>query len=546
MAQNVSARAARRTALQAEEQALATRAATIDASGLYAPGQALTQDSFVNFAQRIGVGADNATSTASYGFNPITRNRTLLEWIHRGSWIGGLAIDIPADDMTRAGIDYMTEMPPEHTDVLDQVQSIVNFWPTLADVVRWGRLYGGGLGIVLIDGQDTSTPLRVDTVGPEQYCGIVALDRWMVEPSLGDLVTEYGPHLGMPRYYTVQQNAPALRGKRVHYSRVAFRLLGIPLPYTQALTENLWGISVLERVFDRMTAFDSASAGAAQLVYRVALRTLKIKGMRELVASGGKPLEGLLQYTELMRRFQNLEGVTLLDGEDEFEVQQTNAMSGLDSALVQFGQQLSGALQIPLVRLFGQSPSGLNSTGESDLRTYYDGIGHQQRKHLTHGVQLCYRLAAQTAGVKLPPGFRVDFRTLMEMNDPEKAEVASKTSTAVSGMKEAGLISDRVAMKELRQVSRKTGVFTNISAADIEAADDQIQPPAAEGAMPGLFGDQGALPGVAGAAPESPLLPPSAPPQGALNGNQEGTPGAADKRPPGRVKLQPRPALGSA
>ena len=47
-----------------------------------------TLDSFVNFQMNLGIGADNALSSSNYGFNPITRNRTQLEWIHRGSWVG--------------------------------------------------------------------------------------------------------------------------------------------------------------------------------------------------------------------------------------------------------------------------------------------------------------------------------------------------------------------------------------------------------------------------------------------------------------------------
>ena len=58
--------------------------------GVPALAPVATLDSFINFQHKLGVGADNALSTASYGFNPITRNRNLLEWIHRGSWLGGV------------------------------------------------------------------------------------------------------------------------------------------------------------------------------------------------------------------------------------------------------------------------------------------------------------------------------------------------------------------------------------------------------------------------------------------------------------------------
>jgi uncharacterized protein len=501
-----------------------------------------TVDSFLNFQHKLGIGADNPLSSGTYGFNPITRNRTLLEWMYRGSWIAGLAVDLPADDMTREGVEFATEMPPQDSENIERMVSVLDIWAQVANVVRWARLYGGAIGVVLIDGQDPATPLRVESVGPHAFRGILVLDRWQVEPSLSDLVEELGPNLGLPCYYRVSSNAPALRGARIHHSRVAFRMTGGPLPYQQALTENLWGISVYERLYDRMVAYDSASTGAAQLIYKAYLRTLKVKGLREIVAQGGKPLEGLTAYVSNMRRFQGIEGMTVIDAEDEFNSEQHGAFSGLDDALVQFGQQVSGALQIPLVKLFGQSPAGLNSTGESDLRNYYDGISQQQERNVGHGIQLVYKLIARSLVVELPKGFKVKFRTLWELDDAEKATTAGAVVTAVTAAKEAGLISDQIAMKELRQSSQVTGIFTNITDADIQAADDQIgPPPGAEG----LLG--GPLPGVPGAAPGFP----GQPPQDLSNGNPlpeirpQGQASPPDQGPQGRKRLLPEIAAGS-
>lgn len=493
---------------------------------------ATTFDSFINLQHKLGVGADNPLSASTYGFNPITRNRTQLEWMHRGSWICGLAVDLPADDMTRAGVEYVNEMPPQDSERMDRHVQALNLWAQIADTVRWSRLYGGSVGVILIDGQDPATPLRLDTITPGMFKGLLVLDRWQVEPSLSDLVQQMGPHLGLPAYYTVTSNAPALRGERIHHSRVAFRLVGSPLPYQQSLAENLWGTSIYERMFDRLVAFDSASTGAAQLVYKSYLRTLKVKGLRELVAQGGKPLEGFAAYVNNMRRMQGLEGMTVIDGEDEFTAEAHGAFSGLDDVLVQFGQQLSGALQIPLVRLFGQSPTGLNSTGESDLRNYYDGINQQQERNLAHGVQLLYKLVALNLGIKLPPGFRVDFKSLWELDDGEKATIAGQVVTAVTQAQEAGLISDQIAMKELRQSGRTTGVFTNISDADIAAADDQIGPPPGANLLDGL--DTNPLTqGLGGGGAPNPLTGPN-------NGQQAPTeaPGDPTKQVPARPQGQ--------
>lgn len=484
---------------------LKMRAAKLNPSGT----SVKALDSFNNFNQRMGLGADNQLTTSSYGFNPITRNRVMLEWIHRGSWLGGVAVDLVADDMTRAGIDYVTELKPDDTEKLDHTITRLAVWNSINEVIKWGRLYGGCLGVMLIDGQDMRTPLRLESIGRDQFKGILALDRWMVEPTLEDLVTDYGPHLGLPKYYRVQANAPALRGQAIHHSRIAIRHEGIQLPYQQKMTENLWGISVLERLYDRMVAFDSATTGAAQLVYKSYLRTLKIKGLREIIASNSKALDGLLAQVDMMRRFQNIEGITLLDGEDEFEIQGHSAFSGLSDALMQFGQQLSGALQIPLVRLFGQSPAGLNSTGESDLRMFYDHIKQQQQKTLHHGVSMIYKAAAASEGIKLPGNFAVDFTSLWELSDSDKASNAKMTTDAVNSVYDGGIIGRQTALRELRQSSRATGIFTNITEEMINAADDEVMPPMDEQQMAGLMGTEGddneAGPeGQAGKVPSSP------------------------------------------
>lgn len=474
-----------------------------------------TLDSFVNFAQRLGLGADNVLSGSTYGFNPLTKNRQLLEWIHRGSWLGGLAVDVVADDMTKKGIEYVTEMPPDATDALDALVQRLNLWHQIGDVVRWSRLYGGAVGVLLIDGQDPATPLRLDTIGTGTFKGVLALDRWQLEPSLTDLVTEFGPHLGQPRYYTVTSNAPALRGSTLHYSRCVFRMVGIALPYQQAQVENLWGISVLERLYDRMVAFDSASMGAAQLVHKAHLRTLSVEGLRELASGNPTAMAGLVAYINVMRRYQGSEGITLLDTKDTFEVQQLGSLTGINDVILSLAEQVSGALQIPLVRLLGQSPAGLNATGDSDLQTYYDHIGHQQVRHLSHGVHVCYQAAARSAGLQLPDNFNVAFRSLWDMTEPEKATTGSTTSKAVCDAFDMGLISERTALLELRQQSRRTGLFTNITDEDVQAASNIVQPPAAEGLLTGLPAPQEMSDEPTGATPR------------------------ADVKPRGRVRLQP-------
>lgn len=433
-----------------------------------------TLDSFVNFAHNLGIGSDNAMSSSTYGFNPVTRIRVLLEWIHRGSWLGGVAVDVVADDMTRAGVSLTGEMEPGQVLAMEEAAVTLGIWKSLNETIKWARLYGGSLGVLLIDGQDLSTPLRLNTIRKDQFKGILPLDRWMVEPTLYDLVQEMGPNLGNPKFYRVTAMAPALMNQKIHYSR-CIRLEGIRLPYWQRVMENLWGLSVLERLYDRMIAFDSATTGAAQLVYKSYIRNYKIKDLRQVVAAGGDALTGLTKYVEMMRRFQGIEGMTLLDANDEVSADTHAAFGGLSEALTQFAQQLSGSLQIPLVRLFGQSPSGF-STGETDLRNYYDTIKQQQEKDLRSSVTKVYRAIAASEGIELPEGFRIEFNSLWQLSETEKATIAETNMRTINSAEESGLVDRATALKEIKQQSRVTGMFTNVTDEFITEAENEEPP----------------------------------------------------------------------
>lgn len=435
-------------------------------------------DSFVNFSMNLGIGTNNPMTDSTYGFNPITRNRVMLEWIHRGSWLGGLAVDLIADDMTKAGVELKGELEPDGIEAIEEKAVELGIWNRLSETIKWARLYGGAIAVLLIDGQDVSTPLRLNTIRKNQFCGLQVLDRWMVEPSLNDLVTDLGPDLGQPKYYRVTAQAPALSRQSIHYSRCV-RLEGIESPYWQRLQENLWSISVIERLYDRMIAFDSATTGAAQLVYKSYMRTYKIEGMRQVVAAGGDALAGLVKYVEQMRRFQGIEGITLIDSLDDVQADTHSAFGGLADALQQFGQQISGALQIPLTRLFGQSPAGFSS-GDSDLRTYYDGINAQQNKMLKVGVTKIYRAIAASEDIDLPEGFKINFKSLWQLTESQKVEIAEGTTRTVLAAEESGTIDRTTALKELKQSSSLTGIFSNITQEQIDDAEANPPPNAEE------------------------------------------------------------------
>ncbi len=439
-----------------------------------------TKDSFQNFAARVGLGTGSQHDQSVYGFNFLSRDRLKLEAMYRSSWVVGQVVDVVADDMTRKGVKLNGLSDPKESEKIDQEMDRLQVWGRLNRSIKWSRLYGGAIAVMMIDGQNVSTPLNLNTIGKDQFKGLLVLDRWMIQPTLQDLVTELGPDYGTPRYYDVITDSVGLCNQKVHYSRV-IRMDGVELPYNQSITENLWGQSVIERLEDRLTIFDSATLGAGQLVYKAHLRTYKVKGLRSLIAAGGQLYEALVKQVNMIRQWQSNEGLTLMDADDTYEAHQYN-FSGLDNILLQFGQQISGATGIPLVRLFGQSPAGLNATGESDLANYYDNINQQQEGRLRTPLQILYAvLHMSVLGKPLPDSFSFKFASLWQLDDEKKANVAKGVSEAVIAVEEAGLIKRSTALKELRQSSEVTGVFSHITDEEIKEADGEDPPQPGEG-----------------------------------------------------------------
>ena len=434
-----------------------------------------THDSFANFEARVGISSNNQSAASTYTFDYISRNRILLEAMYRSSWIVGAVVDCIAEDMTRAGISIASELSPEDGQKLEKSMADLCIWDKLCDTIKWARLYGGAIAVMLIDGQPMNTPLNIESIGEGQFKGLMVLDRWLVQPTLNELVTDFGPNMGMPKFYDVVADAMALQRQRIHYSRV-IRIDGVDLPYWQRIAENLWGQSVIERLYDRLVAFDSTTQGTSQLVYKAHLRTYAVDGLRDIIATGGPAMEGLIKQIEMIRRFQSNEGITLMDAKDTFSTHQYS-FSGLSDVLLQIGQQLAGAAETPLTRLFGQSPGGLNSDGVGPQDQYHEGVNAKQERRIRVPVTSLVDISARsTLGRPMPDGWSFKFNSLKKMSDGEKADIAQKTTAAVLEAHDAGVISQVTALKELKQSSDVTGVFTNVTDEDIEEAENAPPP----------------------------------------------------------------------
>lgn len=437
-----------------------------------------TQDGFNNFAARLGLGQDNQLSQGRYTTgNYITRRPQELEDMYRSCWVVDRMVNVVAEDMLRGGLDVRSQLDADKEQELLRAHARLGINTRLSDAIKWGRLYGGALAVLLIDGHDLSTPLRMEDVGRNAFKGLYVLDRWQLTPSQ-EKITDLGPALGYPKHYTV--NVEGLAGESIHHSR-ALRFVGVELPWRQRMAEQWWGGSVVDKCLDRILALDSATHGTANMLFKSFLRVIGVNQLRQILATGGKVEGALIKMFDMIRQMQTNEGFTLLDKDDTFTTH-GYSFAGIYDAMQSFTEQISGATGIPLVRLLGQSPKGFSS-GDADVRSYYDTIATQQEDDLRAPQERIFSVLSWSLfGHGLPDGFSFDFRSLWEPTELEKSQIAMADAQNVAGLFSAGILDKAMALAELKATSRVTGRYAGITAAAIaEAEQEVLAPPLPEG-----------------------------------------------------------------
>lgn len=446
-------------------------------------------DAFTNVLARLGAGTPNLLEGTEYSLQRLSRDFNQLNALYRESWIIRRIIDVIPSDMLKNWITITSGIDPDVEKKLSISLRRTQLIDKLKRGMQWGRLYGGALGVMLVkhQGYDLSQPLRLDWIMPGDFAGLLIFDRWNgVNPS-SELIEDISdPDYGYPKYYTVTD--PAGGGSvKIHHSRV-IRFTGNTLPFWEEIAEMQWGASVVESVFDELKKRDNVSWNIAQLTFMANIRVLKMQDLGQLLsATDSESQAELLRTLEAQNMLLNNMGMQVMDAADGLETHQYT-FGGLADCYQQFIMDISGAAEIPVTKLFGRSPSGLNATGESDLQNYYDMIAEKQEAVLRPILnKVLPPFIISTIG-SLPKDFDFDFDPVAEPSDKERADLAKCGTDNVVAAYNAGLISQRTALKELKQQSERTGVWTNITDEDIERASDSVEQP---GEMGGMFGGMG-------------------------------------------------------
>lgn len=424
-------------------------------------------DAFSNPLFRLGYGSQSPIEATEYPLTRMTDNYALLNSLYRDNWVVQNVVGLMVDDMLREWYKLKGNVTPEMQDALDRVERQTRTRARLNEGMRWGRLYGGAAGLILIKGQeDLSKPLDLDMVFPGSFQGLYILDRWQgVTPNM-EVVFEGGDPV--PESYSIT-DARGYTVTNVHHSRL-IRFTGRDLPFLEKVAEMYWGESEVEALYKDVMAHDNVSANMAALTFQANINTMEVKGLEQLFSIGSSQAQrrfwNVMQAQSVLR--SNFGTQLVEEGNKITNTQYT--FTGLQEVYESMCLNLCGASHYPMTKLFGRSPSGLNATGESDLKNYYDYVDSQREAKVRPVLQKLLPVLAMSAWGFVPDDLDFTFPPLWTPTATETAEIALKKAQAIRDTFQAGLFQADTAMKELKKLEEETGMFGSISDEEISAA----------------------------------------------------------------------------
>lgn len=369
-------------------------------------GGIVTSDSLSNLVANIGTNRDKRTHNR-FGFQFVTPYE--LEAAYQSNWLARRIVDKPNEDALR---EWRTFSGKDAKQIAAEERRL-GVQQKYLDACCWADLYGGA-AMLMITGQDLSKPLNLDKVKKGGLKNIVVFDRWDIQPSQFNFTDPLAPNWMLPEVYTV------VNGRQpIHYSHV-IRRTGARLPRRMAQFEQGWGDSRLRRCMEDLRDVMATKGGIASLVLEANVDTISVQNLQGALASGQCE-----QITERYRMFGMLKSIVnlgLLDKGNEEYQRSSIAFSGLSQIMEQFMVWTAGAAEMPVTELWGQSASGLNSTGDGDLKTYHGTIKGKQDGQMRRDLERLDEVMIRSALGTYPKDIEFEWNPLYQKSSVEEAQ----------------------------------------------------------------------------------------------------------------------------
>lgn len=436
------------------------------------------EDGYVNLLNKYGTKQDNSEA---YKFErePVIPDMQLTG-LYEGNGLFSKIIDTPAEEALKHGFDLNLKSDEVNAFVEDALDDL-EWEEKAATAIKWARLYGGALIVMLIDdGRGLEEP--VDWEHIRSIDELRVYERPIVQPDYASLYQQdYGgkgvgnrvSKFGQPEYYYVSSIYGSFK---VHESRCLVFRNGVLPEQTSNATYLFWGMPEYVRIRRALRETVTAHTDSVKLLERSVQAIYSMKGLASLLTTDDGENQ-VLKRLQLVDTSRGLLNSIAIDSEGEQYDFKTFQFSGVKDVIDATCNMLSALTNIPQTILFGRSPAGMNATGDSDFESYYNFVEKIQRLMLKRNLRtlldIVFRAGIASGDVTEEPDYKLEFNPLWSLSDTEQATVdQTKAQTALVKAQTAQAYVDMQAL-DPTEVRRRLASDEEFDVEDIISEDDE-------------------------------------------------------------------------
>ncbi|MFR1494017.1 MAG: anti-CBASS protein Acb1 family protein [Faecalibacterium sp.] len=436
------------------------------------------EDGYVNLLNKYGTKQDNSEA---YKFErePVIPDMQLTG-LYEGNGLFSKIIDTPAEEALKHGFDLNLKSDELNAFVEDALDDL-EWEERAATAIKWARLYGGALIVMLIDdGHGLEEP--VDWEHIRSIDELRVYERSIVQPDYASLYQQdYGgkgvgnrvSKFGQPEYYYVSSIYGSFK---VHESRCLVFRNGVLPEQTSNATYLFWGMPEYVRIRRALRETVTAHTDSVKLLERSVQAIYSMKGLASLLTTDDGENQ-VLKRLQLVDTSRGLLNSIAIDSEGEQYDFKTFQFSGVKDVIDATCNMLSALTNIPQTILFGRSPAGMNATGDSDFESYYNFVEKIQRLMLKRNLRtlldVVFRAGIASGDVAEEPDYKLEFKPLWSLSDTEQATVdQTKAQTALVKAQTAQAYVDMQAL-DPTEVRRRLASDEEFDVEDIISEDDE-------------------------------------------------------------------------
>lgn len=436
------------------------------------------EDGYVNLLNKYGTKQDNSEA---YKFErePVIPDMQLTG-LYEGNGLFSKIIDTPAEEALKHGFDLNLKSDELNAFVEDALDDL-EWEESAATAIKWARLYGGALIVMLIDdGRGLEEP--VDWEHIRSIDELRVYERSIVQPDYASLYQQdYGgkgvgnrvSKFGQPEYYYVSSIYGSFK---VHESRCLVFRNGVLPEQTSNATYLFWGMPEYVRIRRALRETVTAHTDSVKLLERSVQAIYSMKGLASLLTTDDGENQ-VLKRLQLVDTSRGLLNSIAIDSEGEQYDFKTFQFSGVKDVIDATCNMLSALTNIPQTILFGRSPAGMNATGDSDFESYYNFVEKIQRLMLKRNLRtlldVVFRAGIASGDVAEEPDYKLEFKPLWSLSDTEQAAVdQTKAQTALVKAQTAQAYVDMQAL-DPTEVRRRLASDEEFDVEDIISEDDE-------------------------------------------------------------------------